>query len=233
GAPCGACKFLRRKCVRGCVFAPYFGAEQGAAKFAAVHKIFGASNVAKLLLHIPLPRRCDAVITISYEAQARLSDPVYGCVATIFALQQQVLSLQAELAMVQAANRQAAAAAAALVQQHHHQHLQQQLIIQQTTGAAGVMQLQQLQEAAHQPTHENIMSPAHLPNISIISGSSTTAGQGEDLNLGSLHVTAIAEKSDPLQHDNIWAVVIHSPSIFLSPHYKNKCLKNGPSQNFS
>jgi hypothetical protein len=90
GAPCGACKFLRRKCVRGCIFAPYFGAEQGAARFAAVHKIFGASNVAKLLLHIPVPRRCDAVLTISYEAQARLSDPVYGCVATIFALQQQV-----------------------------------------------------------------------------------------------------------------------------------------------
>lgn len=92
GAPCGACKFLRRKCVRGCIFAPYFGAEQGAARFAAVHKIFGASNVAKLLLHIPVPRRCDAVLTISYEAQARLSDPVYGCVATIFALQQQVHS---------------------------------------------------------------------------------------------------------------------------------------------
>jgi hypothetical protein len=93
GAPCGACKFLRRKCVRGCIFAPYFGAEQGAAKFAAVHKVFGASNVAKLLLHIPAPRRSDAVLTISYEAQARLSDPVYGCVATIFALQQQVRSL--------------------------------------------------------------------------------------------------------------------------------------------
>jgi hypothetical protein len=92
-----------------------------------------------------------------------------------------VSSLQAELAMVQAANRQAAAAAAALVQQHHHQQLHQQLIIQQTTGAAGVMQLQQLQEAAHQPTHENIMSPAHLPNISIISGSSTTAGQGNTI----------------------------------------------------
>ncbi len=92
GAPCGACKFLRRKCVRGCIFAPYFGADQGAARFAAVHKIFGASNVAKLLMHIPMPRRCDAVLTISYEAQARLSDPVYGCVATIFALQQQVSS---------------------------------------------------------------------------------------------------------------------------------------------
>lgn len=124
GAPCGACKFLRRKCVRGCIFAPYFGAEQGAARFAAVHKIFGASNVAKLLLHIPVSRRCDAVLTISYEAQARLSDPVYGCVATIFALQQQVASLQAELAMVQAqlVNRQAVAHQIHQHQQQHHQH---------------------------------------------------------------------------------------------------------------
>ncbi|KAL3675694.1 hypothetical protein R1sor_025642 [Riccia sorocarpa] len=119
GAPCGACKFLRRKCVRGCIFAPYFGAEQGAARFAAVHKIFGASNVGKLLLHIPLGKRCDAVLTISYEAQARLSDPVYGCVATIFALQQQVASLQAELAMVQAQLASRLAVAALQQQQAH------------------------------------------------------------------------------------------------------------------
>ncbi|KAH9728605.1 LOB domain-containing protein 20 [Citrus sinensis] len=100
-APCGACKFLRRKCVSGCIFAPHFGSDQGAARFAAVHKVFGASNVSKLLLHIPVNRRQDAVVTISYEAQARLSDPVYGCVSTILALQQQVASLQAELTMVQ------------------------------------------------------------------------------------------------------------------------------------
>ncbi|CDP18379.1 unnamed protein product [Coffea canephora] len=100
-APCGACKFLRRKCISGCIFAPHFGSDQGAARFAAVHKVFGASNVSKLLLHIPENRRNDAVVTISYEAQARLSDPVYGCVSTILALQQQVASLQAELAVVQ------------------------------------------------------------------------------------------------------------------------------------
>ncbi|KAF2288159.1 hypothetical protein GH714_004733 [Hevea brasiliensis] len=100
-APCGACKFLRRKCISGCIFAPHFGSDQGAARFAAVHKVFGASNVSKLLLHIPMNRRHEAVVTISYEAQARLSDPVYGCVSTILALQQQVASLQAELAMVQ------------------------------------------------------------------------------------------------------------------------------------
>ncbi|KAI4326553.1 hypothetical protein MLD38_031857 [Melastoma candidum] len=49
GSPCGACKFLRRRCVRGCVFAPYFCHEQGAAHFAAIHKVFGASNVSKAL----------------------------------------------------------------------------------------------------------------------------------------------------------------------------------------
>ncbi|CAL5381585.1 unnamed protein product [Camellia sinensis] len=100
--PCGACKFLRRKCVAGCIFAPYFDSEQGAAHFAAVHKVFGASNVSKLLLNIPVHRRPDAVVTICYEAQARLRDPVYGCVAHIFALQQQVVNLQAELTYLQA-----------------------------------------------------------------------------------------------------------------------------------
>ncbi|CAK9150023.1 unnamed protein product [Ilex paraguariensis] len=97
GSPCGACKFLRRKCMRGCVFAPYFCHEQGATHFAAIHKVFGASNVSKLLAHLPVSDRCEAAITISYEAQARLQDPIYGCVSHIFALQQQVVTLQAQL----------------------------------------------------------------------------------------------------------------------------------------
>ncbi|CAO2169951.1 unnamed protein product [Urochloa humidicola] len=97
GSPCGACKFLRRKCVKGCVFAPYFCHEQGAAHFAAIHKVFGASNASKLLMHLPISDRCEAALTMSYEAQARLQDPIYGCVAHIFSLQQQVVSLQAEL----------------------------------------------------------------------------------------------------------------------------------------
>ncbi|XP_008775957.1 LOB domain-containing protein CRL1-like [Phoenix dactylifera] len=102
GSPCGACKFLRRKCVRGCVFAPYFCHEQGAAHFAAIHKVFGASNVSKLLTHLPVNDRSEAAISMSYEAQARLQDPIYGCVAHIFALQQQVVNLQAQLASLKA-----------------------------------------------------------------------------------------------------------------------------------
>ncbi|XP_073026978.1 LOB domain-containing protein 29-like [Primulina eburnea] len=98
GSPCGACKFLRRKCIKGCVFAPYFCHEQGATHFAAIHKVFGASNVSKLLAHLPVSDRCEAAVTISYEAQARLQDPIYGCVSHIFSLQQQVVNLQAQLA---------------------------------------------------------------------------------------------------------------------------------------
>ncbi|CAN6239014.1 unnamed protein product [Urochloa humidicola] len=102
GSPCGACKFLRRRCVPECVFAPYFSSDQGAARFAAIHKVFGASNASKLLSHLPVADRCEAVVTITYEAQARLRDPVYGCVAQIFALQQQVAVLQAQLMQARA-----------------------------------------------------------------------------------------------------------------------------------
>ncbi|KAE8730641.1 LOB domain-containing protein 16 [Hibiscus syriacus] len=102
GSPCGACKFLRRKCASDCIFAPYFCSEQGPARFAAIHKVFGASNVSKLLLHIPAHYRCEAVVSIAYEAQARIRDPVYGCVAHIFSLQQQVACLQAQLLQVKA-----------------------------------------------------------------------------------------------------------------------------------
>lgn len=47
-SPCAGCKLLRRKCVKDCVFAPYFPAKEP-YKFAIVHKIFGASNVNKML----------------------------------------------------------------------------------------------------------------------------------------------------------------------------------------
>uniref|UniRef100_A0A1D1YFH6 LOB domain-containing protein 20 n=1 Tax=Anthurium amnicola TaxID=1678845 RepID=A0A1D1YFH6_9ARAE len=123
-APCGACKYLRRKCVEGCVFAADFGGEHGAARFAAVHRVFGASNVGKLLRRVPAARRHDAVATICYEAQARLSDPVFGCISTVLALHHQVASLHAELSMVQmqlVSSRMAADTAA-----HCHQQQQQQ-----------------------------------------------------------------------------------------------------------
>ncbi|XP_062211990.1 LOB domain-containing protein 4-like [Phragmites australis] len=100
-APCAACKLLRRRCAAGCVFAPYFPPSEP-HKFANVHKVFGASNVSKLLQEIPVQHRGDAVSSLVYEANARVRDPVYGCVGAISSLQQQVEALQAQLALAQA-----------------------------------------------------------------------------------------------------------------------------------
>lgn len=97
-SPCAACKFLRRKCTAECVFAPYFPPDQP-HKFANVHKIFGASNITKLLNELPVHQREDAVNSLAYEADARVKDPVYGCVGAISVLQRQVAQLQSELAI--------------------------------------------------------------------------------------------------------------------------------------
>ncbi|CAN4098678.1 unnamed protein product [Withania somnifera] len=94
--PCAACKLLRRRCAEECPFSPYFSPHEP-HKFAAVHKVFGASNVSKLLLEVPVGQRADAANSLVYEANVRLRDPVYGCMGAISALQQQLQNLQAEL----------------------------------------------------------------------------------------------------------------------------------------
>ncbi|XP_042020784.1 LOB domain-containing protein 4-like [Salvia splendens] len=100
-SPCAACKLLRRRCSRDCVFAPYFPAEEP-GKFAGVHKVFGASNVSKMLQELAEEHRGDAVSSMVYEANARMRDPVYGCVGAISYLQQQIDGLRQQLALTQA-----------------------------------------------------------------------------------------------------------------------------------
>ncbi|KAE8694142.1 LOB domain-containing protein 6 [Hibiscus syriacus] len=99
--PCAACKFLRRKCMPYCIFAPYFPPEEP-QKFFNVHKIFGASNVCKLINEVAPHQRQDAINSLAYEAQERLKDPVYGCVGAISVLQRQVMRLQRELDAIRA-----------------------------------------------------------------------------------------------------------------------------------
>ncbi|XP_051138272.1 LOB domain-containing protein 15 [Andrographis paniculata] len=94
--PCAACKLLRRRCAQECPFSPYFSPHEP-HKFASVHKVFGASNVSKMLMEVPENQRADAANSLVYEANVRLRDPVYGCMGAISALQHQVQLLQAEL----------------------------------------------------------------------------------------------------------------------------------------
>ncbi|XP_022745771.1 LOB domain-containing protein 12-like [Durio zibethinus] len=100
-SPCASCKLLRRRCAKDCIFAPYFPSDDP-HKFAIVHKVFGASNVSKMLQELPVQQRADAVSSLVYEANARARDPVYGCVGAISYLQNQVSQLQMQLAVAQA-----------------------------------------------------------------------------------------------------------------------------------
>ncbi|KAI4382758.1 hypothetical protein MLD38_008677 [Melastoma candidum] len=98
---CAACKMLKRRCTSSCIFAPYFRSDEP-KKFAKVHKVFGASNVSKILTEVPEEQREETVNSLAYEAEARLSDPVYGCIGAITLLQRKMVELQYDLAIARA-----------------------------------------------------------------------------------------------------------------------------------
>ncbi|KAL8050161.1 hypothetical protein ABFX02_06G065500 [Erythranthe guttata] len=122
---CAACKFLKRRCTPNCQFAPYFRSDEP-KKFAKVHKVFGASNVSKILNEVAEEQREDTVNSLVYEAEVRLQDPVYGCIGAIASLQHRMVELQHDLLLARA--RLACCAA----DSHHHQQQQQQLHQQQS-----------------------------------------------------------------------------------------------------
>ncbi|KAL2345920.1 hypothetical protein Fmac_007205 [Flemingia macrophylla] len=94
--PCAACRMLRRRCDNKCLLAPYFPTED-VDKFVGVHKVFGASNVIKMIQMVEEREREDAVKAMVYEATARLRDPVYGSTGAIYQLQKMIEELKAQL----------------------------------------------------------------------------------------------------------------------------------------
>ncbi|MED6156810.1 LOB domain-containing protein 12 [Stylosanthes scabra] len=149
-SPCASCKLLRRRCTKDCAFAPYFPADEP-HKFAIVHKVFGASNISKMLQELPVEQRADAVSSLVYEANARVRDPVYGCVGAISYLQNQVSELQMQLAVAQAE--------ILCIQMQQHQ--------QEEPSAMMMMQPQLLQ-------NENELSSPHLQYFTTLGSSSSS-----------------------------------------------------------
>ncbi|KAK3038241.1 hypothetical protein RJ639_030850 [Escallonia herrerae] len=98
---CAACKYLRRRCASDCIFSPYFP-PNNPQRFACVHRIYGASNIGKMLQQLPVHRRAEAADCLYYEAQCRMKDPVYGCVGLITLLHQEIHDAQSQLAKAQA-----------------------------------------------------------------------------------------------------------------------------------
>ncbi|KAI4347501.1 hypothetical protein L6164_008311 [Bauhinia variegata] len=97
---CAACKNQRRRCPSDCIFSPYFPANDP-QRFAIVHRVYGGSNVGKMLQQIPIHVRAQAADTLYFEAQCRIQDPVYGCAGIISKLHQQIQNAESELAEIQ------------------------------------------------------------------------------------------------------------------------------------
>ncbi|CAI9096186.1 OLC1v1032271C1 [Oldenlandia corymbosa var. corymbosa] len=98
---CAGCKYLRRRCPSDCILSPYFP-PNNPQRFYYVHKIYGASNVTKILQQVPVHQRAEAANAMYYEAYCRIKDPVYGCVGIITLLHQQIYEAQLELSQIQA-----------------------------------------------------------------------------------------------------------------------------------
>ncbi|XP_060188043.1 LOB domain-containing protein 24-like [Lycium barbarum] len=98
---CSACKQLRRRCPSDCIFLPYFP-PNNPQRFSFVHRIYGASNVGKMLQQVEEHQRADVADSLYYEAYCRIKSPIYGCVGIISILHQEIYHLECELAKVQA-----------------------------------------------------------------------------------------------------------------------------------
>ncbi|KAL4398719.1 hypothetical protein HN51_003320 [Arachis hypogaea] len=93
---CAACKFQRRKCTPECLLAPYFPADQPKV-FLNVHKLFGVSNIVKILKDVDPSQKKNAMESIIVQASYRDKYPVRGCVEEICRLQNQIWLHEEEL----------------------------------------------------------------------------------------------------------------------------------------
>ncbi|XP_042519182.1 LOB domain-containing protein 2 [Macadamia integrifolia] len=94
---CAACKHQRKKCRENCVLAPFFPAEQS-QNFQAVHRVFGVSNVQKIVRSLAsYDQRVKAVESLIWEANWRQKDPILGCYGEYKKVMDELRCLKAQL----------------------------------------------------------------------------------------------------------------------------------------
>ncbi|MCL7026658.1 hypothetical protein MKW94_002691 [Papaver nudicaule] len=98
---CAACKYQRRKCSSDCLLKPYFPADQP-KMFQNAHRLFGVSNMLKIIKPLPPYQKTEAMRSIIYESNIRDRHRVHGCVAIIQQLEFQVQQAKFELDAVNA-----------------------------------------------------------------------------------------------------------------------------------
>ncbi|CAJ1950945.1 unnamed protein product [Sphenostylis stenocarpa] len=96
---CAACRYQRRKCAPDCILAPYFPHDRQ-RQFYNAHKLFGVSNITKIIKVLSPHDKDQAMRTIIYQSDMRATDPVGGCYRYILDLQAQIEYCRAELELV-------------------------------------------------------------------------------------------------------------------------------------
>lgn len=74
---CASCKHQRKKCNNECILSPYFPARK-TKEFQAVHRVFGVSNVQKMVRTVREEDRTKLSDSLTWEALWRQKDPVLG-----------------------------------------------------------------------------------------------------------------------------------------------------------
>ncbi|XP_050368686.1 LOB domain-containing protein 15 isoform X2 [Argentina anserina] len=188
--PCAACKLLRRRCAEECPFSPYFSPHEP-HKFSAVHKVFGASNVSKLLMEVSENQRADAANSLVYEANLRLRDPVYGCMGVILDLQQKHQYLQRELHAVRAEilryKYKEAASQILSSRDHIHSH--------HAASATAALVSSGMVSIGAPPQSSSTSPPAATPSSVIFSSSSSTTTSTSSLYTPSTNTTGYSSLS--------------------------------------
>ena len=96
---CASCKHQRKKCDSNCELAPYFpGSKYN--EFQNAHKLFGVSNIVKIMSWIEPHQRQAAADSILIEGNAWKNDPVHGCYGVIKDLAAQVAFQEKQLSVV-------------------------------------------------------------------------------------------------------------------------------------
>ncbi|XP_057459713.1 LOB domain-containing protein 27-like [Actinidia eriantha] len=93
---CAACKYQRRRCSSECPLAPYFPPDQP-KMFQNAHKLFGVSNILKILKQLNTVQKMEAMRSIIYQANIRDRFPVHGCCWVMSQLQYQIQQAEEEL----------------------------------------------------------------------------------------------------------------------------------------
>ena len=96
---CASCKHQRKRCDSNCELAPYFPAKRY-HEFQNAHKLFGVSNILKIITMIEPHQRQAAADSILIEGNAWKTYPEHGCLGVIKDLTEQISFQEKQLSVV-------------------------------------------------------------------------------------------------------------------------------------